>query len=313
MAELKPTRHYRRPVSVTDIPGAQQARFDETHQLDFMQLQEFPITDPWEQLFQSVIREEAHHFADAVVLEGGIGVGSLMIGAVHSTFDKGHLPPRHIIGVDNNIHALDLAHHNLGQLGYADQHENYELWHGRIIGFLQMHDRIPANVGVFCLPQVPRQKVSDLTGSDGYDADDIPQAVEKHHETGLALIGGTLLELHGRVPDDFIAYVPFTGRIPSRAIAEMLHETGWEVIRDFTSPQLIQQDPDTKLDPFIGVSDRDGQNHFWELKNDSFHPISVAEAAKRVNESKGDRNNCNVYHELSIFKLKKKPIQHYVN
>lgn len=284
--------------------------YDQRHsKLEFFELNEFPKSDPWHSFFEGVIRKEARVFSGKTILEGGTGNGSLMLEAIFATQDQGLQTPERIIGVDKNATGLDLAYHHLQQVGHGDR---TELWHGGIIQFLELHDQIPAQVGVFCLPQVPQPHRSRLkeklrmSESDSYDPAFVPTYAHKYNDVGLGLIGATLTELHDRVPNDFTGYFIFSDRIPTHRIDDMIADTGWEIREEFRTPQPIQHDPDTKLDAYAYIKGQDDSHpHFFELKEGAYHPISTQEAIDRVNVPGVTRDTLNVYHHLSVLKLQK--------
>jgi len=294
--------------------------YDQQHQqLHFRELNEFPKGDPWHVFFEQVIRNEAvkGSFSNQIILEGGIGVGSLMLEVAFATQDAFLPPPKHIIGVDINPVALDLAFDHLQQIGLGGQ---TELWYAGIVQFLQQQETIPATVGVFCIPQVPdpfhhrKKQALRMSDSDSYDPAFVPREfTERYNDVGLALIAATLSELHRVAPEDFTAYVIISGRVPLARRDAMIAEMGWTVEEEFRTREPIQQDPDTKLDAYLHTANHSPEERFFERLDDgSFRPISIEEAVRRTREEGASRQTLDVYHHLSIVRLRKRQIT-YLN
>lgn len=286
--------------------------------LNFRELNEFPKDDPWHAFFEGLVRRQASlgEFSNAIILEGGIGVGSLMLEAIFATDDAGLPAPQHIIGVDIQPVALDLAHHHLQQVGF----ENHTLWHAGVIQYLQAHEAISATVGIFCLPQVPdpyryrKKPALRVSESDSYDPAYVPEEYRRYGDVGLALVAGTLAELHRVATPDFTAYVIISGRVPRARRDEIIALMGWTILEEFITETPIQQDPDTPLHSYLPTAHLSDEERFFEQTGDGeFRAISVKDAVDRTAEEGVSRDTLNVHHHLSVLRLRKAEHMQHVN
>lgn len=266
-----------------------------------LETNDFPTTDPWSEFFRETLKNltEEGFFEGEEVVEFGIGDGrnELVIGNVGK-----------IIGIDIDSWRLKVASENLKRCKITKNIPT-DLYHQHAAAFLEWHiisNKKLGGRGIMCLPQSP-YGVNHADTYSNNDNNDVAQLLTLYEKTwgeyGLTLNAAVLDKLRHVVNSDFRQVVILSDRITDEIKNQLFAETGWEVERNFKTIEPIQQDPDT---PIGWVTEIDDEKRFFEKIENGFIPITAVIAEKRREESKGKRNNLNVYHDLSIYVLKPK-------
>lgn len=257
---------------------------------------DFPLSDPWSLNMRRIIAKvrESGGFIGQEVTELGVGDG-------RNLRELGNKAGK-ALGVDIEDWRLRVAGVNL-VTGPAPLDTTVDLWRGDAVEFLQQLEatgrkRLSGWV-IMCLPQSPSgvnfaDRYDGLSTLDSYRAD--------WEQSGLTLNAATLSNLRERA-DRLKVLVILSDRVPPQIRAKLLLETGWQVDREFQTPEPIQQDPDTGID---WVSQIDDGKRFYEWVATDYRPISAIEAEKRrlaSLDSGTGRERLNVYHHLSVYQL----------
>lgn len=261
---------------------------------------DFPVPDPWslnKRRVLSIIRREGS-FRGRSIVEIGIGDG-------RNEREVGD-DIREVVGIDIELWRLQVAGVNL-VTGPAKLHAPIELWKGDGVEWLQNlrqatgRERLSGWV-IICLPQSPE----GLNAADRYDGSLTLNSYRTDWDKyGLTLNAATLDSLRAVAAYDLRVSVTLSDRVPEEARTRMIRQTGWEAERPFSTPEPIQQDPDTGIQWVSRIDD--GQRFYEFVATGQYSPISAIEAERRRLASLASgqgRDELNVYHHLYVYQLR---------
>lgn len=261
---------------------------------------DFPQDDPWSRHMTSVITSlrERGEFVGKEVTEFGVGDARNLIRA-----GKGIT---HFTAVDIDEWRLAIG---LGNLAHNPLTENTptEGWDKDAISVLnswtQEGKRI-SGVVLACLPQSPDGQNS----ADRYQEDDpLYEHYQQWNQFGLTLNAAVLTTLRPLVTPETNVLLMLSDRVPAETRERLIESTGWQIDAEYATETPIQQDPDTGTS-WVEKFD-DGRRFYEKTSTGLFTSIDAETAEARRQQSissGGGRNELNVYHHLSVYKLSPK-------
>lgn len=261
---------------------------------------DFPQPDPWSITMRRALAQlrEEGAFKGQPVAEFGIGDGRNIRELGEGISE--------VLGVEIERWRLQVAGVNL-VAGPARLGIPVELWRADAVEFLQNfrtitgRDRISGWV-IMCLPQSPE----GLNTADKYDGSVTLNPYRNEWDKyGLTLNAATLGSLREVADSSLRVVIILSDRVTPEMRARMISQTGWQVERQFQTPQPIQQDPDTGTRWVSKVDD--GQRFYESVASGQYSPISAIEAERRRLASLASgrgREGLNVYHHLSVYQLR---------
>lgn len=271
----------------------------------WIETSDFRTQDPWSVHMRQVLATiQAQGCLRGNFFEAGMGDGrNIIASGVHKNSEM-------ITGIDLDFWRLNMARHNLENLGLSS--ERLDFHQGDVVGFLQgLPDGYKiTGWGVACLPQAPGLEAP--SHADGFDSklaslDGVRNMVlhgQCVDRVGLTLNAAFLQSLRKRVQkNEFNLAIIFSDRIPSKIREELFKRTGWEIVQEYPTEKPVQQDPDTGVS-YVEIFD-DGKRFFEKTETGLYKHISAVLAEKRrvASENDGGRDSLNVYHHLSVYNL----------
>ena len=264
---------------------------------------DFPQDDPWSRHMTSVITSlrEAGEFLGKEVTEFGVGDARNLIRAGQGI--------TRFTAVDIDEWRLAIGLGNLANNPLTESTPT-EGWDKDAIsvlnGWAQEGKRI-SGVVLACLPQSPDGQNS----ADRYKEDDpLYEHYQQWNQFGLTLNAALLTTLKPLVTSETNVLLMLSDRVPAETRERLIKSTGWQIEAEYLTETPIQQDPDTGIS-WVEKFD-DGKRFYEKTSTSLFAPIDAETAETRRRHSiasGGGREELNVYHNLSVYKLSPRPTE----
>ncbi len=289
-------------ISLTGCPVRQTEITVKGQVFPHLETVDFPYDDPWSKFMRGVISQvrEEGGFKGRSITEFGLGDG-------RNIREVGN-DVQEVLGIEIEKWRLQTAGVNL-VTGPARLNCPVELWRADAVEFLQKfrpvtgRNRLSGWV-IMCLPQSPE----GINVADKYDGSFTLNSYRRDWDLpGLTLNAAALDNLRVAADSSLRALIILSDRVPPEIRTKMIVETGWQVERQFQTPEPIQQDPDTGIHWVAQIDD--GQRFHELVANRFYSPISAIEAERRrlasIASGRG-REELNVHHYLTVYQLRKR-------